>query len=78
MGDIIEFIARSDEFNTQELLEFKDLCEIQLKASRDFSEPILQSLAWVNKQLEYNMAGQMNLPFEENLLDLTDESYFNK
>ena len=78
MGRVIEFESFKDQFDTQDLLDFKAMVEVQLQAARSFSEPLLENLAWINQQLTYNEAGQLNLPFENNLVELIEnESNFN-
>tara|TARA_S200002703_G_scaffold96563_1_gene83420 strand:- start:617 stop:856 length:240 start_codon:yes stop_codon:yes gene_type:complete len=78
MGRVIEFESFKDQFDTQDLLDFKAMVEVQLQAARSFSEPLLENLAWINQQLTYNEAGQLNLPFENNLIELIEnESNFN-
>jgi len=78
MGSVIEFESFKDQFDTQDLLDFKAMVEVQLQAARAFSEPLLENLAWINQQLIYNEAGQLNLPFENNLIELIEnESNFN-
>lgn len=77
MGNIIEFESRKEQFDHQELLDFKYMVEIQLQASRAFSEPLLENLAWINAQLAHNEAGQLNLPFEDNLLEIAHEGIFD-
>jgi hypothetical protein len=77
MGKIVEFESKKEQFDTQELLDFKAMVEVQLDAARACSEPLLQNLAWINTQLSYNEAGQLNLPFEDNLLEIGIESIFS-
>lgn len=78
MGKIVEFESFKDQFDTQDLLDFKAMVEVQLQAARSFSEPLLENLAWINQQLIYNEAGQLNLPFENNLIELIEnDSNFN-
>jgi hypothetical protein len=72
MGKIVEFESKKEQFDTQELLDFKAMVEVQLDAARAFSD-----LAWINTQLSYNEAGQLNLPFEDNLLEIGIESIFS-
>ena len=73
MGDVIPFDIQNRQYSTAELQVFKEMLEIQLQAARAFSEPLLHDLAWVNSQLASNEARQLNLPFEDNVLEIEIE-----
>lgn len=77
MGNIIDFETKKEQFDYEDLLQYKAMLEIQLQAARDFSEPLLLNLAWVNDQLASNEASQLNLPFENNIMEIGNESYLD-
>lgn len=77
MGNVVTFESKKDQFDKEELLAFKGMVEIQLQAARSFSMPLLENLVWINEQLLHHEFKQLNLPFEENLLEIGHESYFN-
>lgn len=77
MGNIVDFETKKEQFDHEDLLEYKAMIEIQLQAAREFSQPLLHSLAWVNNQLVSKEAGQLNLPFENNVMEIGNESYLD-
>jgi hypothetical protein len=74
MSNVIEFRGKDDEFDLDDLLNYKQVIEVQLEAARLFQEPLLQDLAWVLSRIaDINSPNkQLNLPFGNNLVDILE------
>lgn len=78
MADILQFQKRPhEEFRTEDMLAYRQFIQFQLQATRDYAEPLLETLAWIDYKLAAKNAGQLSLPLITNVEDIFDESHFS-